>query len=133
MVNAKTKIESFASIALTCASIILLLTRLPRLLLPPVLKPNSIKKECFLTEYIDYHLSPEPPVTTSPNLPRILAPVNPLNVTAQLGSPVSLHCLVRNLQDKTVRNSMHKKNGYMHVLFEFSLHYQIRNINTNSK
>jgi len=53
-------------------------------------------------EYIDYHLSPEPPVTTSPNLPRILAPVNPLNVTAQLGSPVSLHCVVRNLQDKTV-------------------------------
>ena len=64
----------------------------------------------FFAEYIDYHLSPEPPVTTSPNLPRILAPVNPLNVTAQLGSPVSLHCIVRNLQDKTVRyiqNLMH--------------------------
>jgi len=53
-------------------------------------------------EYIDYHLSPEPPVTSSPNLPRILVPVNPLNVTTQLGSPVSLHCVVRNLQDKTV-------------------------------
>ena len=55
-----------------------------------------------ISEYIDYHLSPEPPVTSTPNLPRILAAVNPLNVTTQLGSPVSLHCVVKNLQDKTV-------------------------------
>jgi|LakMenE18May11ns_1017448.scaffolds.fasta_scaffold7115416_1 hypothetical protein len=58
----------------------------------------------FLAEYIDYHLSPEP-VTTGfpPDYPRILAPESPLNITAQLGSPINLHCVVINLKDKTVR------------------------------
>ena len=63
-----------------------------------------------ISEYIDYHLSPEPPVTVSPNLPQILSPANSLNLTAQLGSPISLHCIVRNLQSKTVSTA--KKNTF---------------------
>jgi hypothetical protein len=56
-----------------------------------------------LSEYIDYHLSPEPATTIyPPDYPRILSAESPLNVTAQLGAPVNLHCVVRNLKDKTV-------------------------------
>lgn len=54
-------------------------------------------------EYIDYHLSPETTSTVSPNMPRIVSMNGEtMNVTAQVGSPVSLHCLIKNLQDKTV-------------------------------
>ena len=67
----------------------------------------------LFSEYIDYHLSPEPATTPAPNLPRIISPDHPKNVTAQLGSPVSLHCLVRNLQDKTVSHKTKDKPIYI--------------------
>ena len=64
-----------------------------------------------LSEYIDYHLSPET-MTPPPNAPLILNGGGDgdtgngggwgSNVTAQLGAKAQLHCLVHNRQDKTV-------------------------------
>ena len=62
----------------------------------------------FLSEYIDYHLSPET-MTPPPNAPLILNGGGNgdsggwgSNVTAQLGARAQIHCLVHNRQDKTV-------------------------------
>ena len=73
----------------------------------PKISPDMKKRSAdfmLSSEYIDYHLSPETTSTVSPNLPRIVngKDGHTLNVTAQIGSPVSLQCVVKNLQDKTV-------------------------------
>ena len=66
----------------------------------------------ILSEYIDYHLSSEPSVTQSPTYPKILSRFEmngePFNVTAQIASTVSLHCVIRNLNNKTVRKYNNK-------------------------
>ena len=67
----------------------------------------------LLSEYIDYHLSPET-MTPPPNAPLILNGGDGdiggwgSNVTAQLGAKAQLHCLVHNRQDKTVRRQRAK-------------------------
>ncbi|XP_059081925.1 zwei Ig domain protein zig-8-like [Tigriopus californicus] len=68
-------------------------------------------------EYIDYHLSPEPVTQIPPNSPHLLNPAGMENITAQLGAPARLSCLVKNLQDKTV--SWLKRNDDVPILVTF--------------
>ena len=62
----------------------------------------------FFPEYIDYHLSSESSITQTKTYPQILSRFDmkedhPLNVTAQIASTITLHCVIRNLNNKTVR------------------------------
>ena len=65
----------------------------------------------FSLEYIDYHLSSESSITQTKTYPQILSRFDmnedhPLNVTAQIASTITLHCVIRNLNNKTVRKRL---------------------------
>ena len=71
---------------------------------------NNINIAKLLSEYIDYHLSSESSITKSQTYPQILSRLDingdPLNVTAQVASTITLHCVIRNLNNKTVRKPL---------------------------
>ena len=70
-----------------------------------ICKPNIYNIKHLISEYIDYHLSSESSVTQNQIYPQILSGYgdDPLNVTAQIASTITLHCLIRHLNNKTVR------------------------------